>query len=46
MATTLMEITQVASESEKGAKDIEKAIDGLSEFMKKLTELISEEGKL
>jgi len=45
MATTLMEITKVASESEKGAKDIDKAINGLNEFVKKLIDLISKEGE-
>jgi methyl-accepting chemotaxis protein len=44
MASTLMEITQVVSESEKGAKKIERAIDGLNELVSKLTKLISEKG--
>jgi len=44
MATTLIEITQVVSESEKGAKKIERAIDGLNELVGKLTGLISEKG--
>ena len=44
MASTLMEITQVVSESEKGAKKIERAIDGLNELVSKLTSLISEKG--
>lgn len=44
MATTLVEITQVVGESEKGAKRIERAIDGLNELVQNLTNLISEKG--
>jgi len=44
MATTLMEITQVVAESEKGAKRIERAIDGLNELVRNLTNLIGEKG--
>jgi len=43
MATTMMEITMDAAESEKAAKDTERAIDGLKELADKLSNLISQE---